>query len=146
MKFRLICLLLIVSFSSFAPVLENPLRDDVLTHTNKLRKSRGLKELVMVSSLNEIAQQHSQDMAKGKQSFGHGGFDKRSAKAIKKLDGSSSFAENVAYGVNSGKEVVDMWKKSAGHRRNILGKYTYIGIGTAKDRRGIIYYTQVFVN
>jgi uncharacterized protein YkwD len=144
MKF-LICLFLLTGFSSFVPPAENPLRDDVLTHTNKLRKSRGLPELVMVSSLNEIAQQHSQDMAKGKVSFGHGGFDKRSAKAIKKIEGSTSFAENVAYGVNTGKEVVDMWKKSAGHRRNILGKYSYIGIGTAKDRQGKIYYTQVFV-
>jgi uncharacterized protein YkwD len=50
----------------------------------------------------------------------------------------------VAYGPTSGKEVVKQWKGSPGHRRNMLGKYKYIGIGIATDRRGHIYYTQVF--
>lgn len=99
----------------------------------------------MLPALNEIAEEHSKNMAKGKVSFGHGGFEKRSRKARENVSGSMAFAENVAFGVSTGKEVVDMWKKSPGHRRNMLGNFSYIGIGTAKDKSGVIYYTQVFL-
>jgi uncharacterized protein YkwD len=54
-------------------------------------------------------------------------------------------AENVAYGATTAKEVVSMWKGSSGHRKNMLGNYKYIGIGTARDKRGAIYYTEIFV-
>ena len=103
-------------------------------------------ELTMNEGLNAIAKKHSEDMAKGKVGFGHGGFNKRFDLARKKVQGVTTFAENVAYGVETGKEVVDMWKKSSGHRKNMLGHFKYIGIGTAKDRNGRIYYTQVFAN
>ena len=83
-------------------------------------------------------------MAKGRVGFGHGGFARRDALARKKINGIHSFAENVAYGPTTGKQVVTMWKKSSNHRKNMLGRYKYIGIGIAKDRRGRIYYTQVF--
>ena len=83
-------------------------------------------------------------MARGRVGFGHGGFAKRNSIAKKKINPLSSFAENVAYGATNGKEVVKMWKNSPGHRRNMLGRYKFIGIGTAKDKRGRIFYTQVF--
>ncbi|MGN6542438.1 MAG: CAP domain-containing protein, partial [Ginsengibacter sp.] len=49
-----------------------------------------------------------------------------------------------AFGPTSGKQVVDMWKSSPGHRQNLLGRFKYIGVGIAKNRNGRIYYTQVF--
>lgn len=98
----------------------------------------------MRQELNSIAEKHSEDMAKGKVAFGHTGFEKRSAKANKEIKGMHRFAENVAYGASTAKEVVTLWKNSPGHRRNMLGPYKYIGIGIAKDRKGRIYYTQVF--
>jgi uncharacterized protein YkwD len=37
------------------------------------------------------------------------------------------------------------WMESKLHRENILGpNYTDIGLGTARDQNGQIYYTQVF--
>jgi uncharacterized protein YkwD len=137
---------LFISLTSFTPAPENNLGDDVLSYTNKFRKSKGLSALVMNEDLNAIAEGHSINMAKGRVGFGHGGFNKRYALAKTKISNFSGFAENVAYGVNSGKEVVDFWKTSSGHRQNMLGKFRYIGIGTAKDRKGTIYYTQVFAN
>ena len=136
-----ISLTLFISLTSFSPA---GLVDDVLNYTNKFRKSHGLPALVMRDDLNTIAQRHSEDMARGRTGFGHSGFNQRLSQASRK--GFSTFAENVAYGPGSGKEVVNMWKNSSGHRRNILGHYRYIGIGTAKDRHGVIYYTQVFAN
>jgi uncharacterized protein YkwD len=137
---------LFTSLTSFSPAPDKSLADDVLSYTNKFRKSKGLTPLVMNEDLNAIAEAHSVNMAKGRVAFGHGGFNKRYAMAKTKISDFSGFAENVAYGVNTGKEVVEMWKGSSGHRQNMLGKYKYIGIGTAKDRNGQIYYTQVFAN
>jgi uncharacterized protein YkwD len=122
------------------------LRDDVLKYTNELRQSKGLPPLEMRDDLNALAADHSTDMAKGKTGFGHDGFQQRQQAVHKFLPTVSAFAENVALGATSGKEVVSMWKKSSGHRRNILGTYKYIGIGIATDKQGVMYYTQLFVN
>lgn len=137
------CCLFILS--SFAPVKDS-LVDEIFSNTNQFRSSRGLQKLAMREELNVIAQRHSVNMARGKVAFGHDGFNKRSREAEKSLGNLQSFAENVAYGAHSAREVVDMWKKSTDHRRNMLGKFRYIGIGVAQDKKGRLYYTQVFAN
>ena len=133
-------LLLLVSFISKSEGLTN----DVLKYTNQFRKSKGLPALIMRDDLNAIADKHSEDMAKGRCNFGHVGYEKREAQ-VKRIFQSCSMAENVAYGASTGKEVVSLWKNSNGHRRNMLGDYKYIGIGIARDQRGVVYYTQIFV-
>ena len=139
------CFFLLVSLNSFSPHIDHAnLVSDILSLTNQFRKSEGLPVLIMKQQLNELAQKHSADMARGRVAFGHAGFGEREAKAQREIKGVYSFAENVAYGVNSANEVVTMWKNSPGHRRNMLGPYKYIGIGTAKDSKGQIYFTEVF--
>ncbi|HKB45337.1 MAG TPA: CAP domain-containing protein [Chitinophagaceae bacterium] len=133
-------LLLLVSFIS----KPEGITDDVLKYTNQFRKAKGLPALIMRNDLNAIADKHSEDMAKGRCDFGHDGYEKRETQ-VKRIFQSCSMAENVAYGASTGKEVVSLWKNSSGHRRNMLGNYKYIGIGIARDRRGIVYYTQIFV-
>lgn len=139
-----ICILFFASLVSFSPNKNINLVSDILNQTNQFRRLNGLPALVIRQELNAIAQKHSADMASGRIGFGHGGFSKRNAMAMQEIKGIHSFAENVAYGASTGKEVVNLWKTSAGHRRNMLGRYKYIGIGTAKDKKGRIFYTQVF--
>ncbi|HMK26344.1 MAG TPA: CAP domain-containing protein [Chitinophagaceae bacterium] len=136
---------LLLLLSSSVPVREG-LTDDILKYTNQFRRSEGKPALLMRNDLNAIARRHSEDMASGRCDFGHAGFDKRESEAEKLVSPFHGMAENVAYGPETGKEVVAMWQNSRGHRKNILGDYKYIGIGTATDRRGIIYYTQIFVH
>lgn len=133
-------LLILSSFSYPSGGLVN----DVLSYTNQFRKSKGKHVLIMRDDLNAIARRHSENMAKGRVAFGHSGFDKRHAQA-QRIFQSCTMAENVAYGVSTGKDVVQIWKKSSDHRSNMLGNYNYIGIGTAKDRSGRVYYTQIFI-
>ncbi|MGZ8523630.1 MAG: CAP domain-containing protein [Chitinophagaceae bacterium] len=140
----LACVAIFTSLISFSLVTDTHLVNDVLSQTNKFRRSKGLPALVINEDLNALAQKHSANMAKGRVRFGHGGFSQREAQAKRKINPLHSFAENVAFGPTTGKQVVTMWKNSSGHRRNMLGQYKYIGIGIAKDRRGHIYYTQVF--
>lgn len=139
--FSVISLLL---FSSSAPLKEG-LTEDVLKYTNQFRKSKGLPALEMRNELNAIARNHSEDMASGRRSFGHGGYDQRELKVKKIIKPYSAMAENVAYGARNGKEAFEIWKNSSGHKKNMLGNYKYIGIGTAQNKRGVIYYTQIFV-
>ncbi|MDP4264323.1 MAG: CAP domain-containing protein [Bacteroidota bacterium] len=141
-----ISLTILSSLASFSPPPAAGIADDVLKYTNNFRKSKGLTTLIMRDDLNSLAQKHSEDMARGRVGFGHSGFNRRYNEASKMIKGFKNFGENVAYGARSGKEAVTMWENSTGHRRNLLGNYRYIGIGTAKDRHGIIYYTQVFAN
>ena len=139
-----ICLLFFAGLSSFSLVKTNDLVNDVLTETNQFRKTKGLPELQLIEELNVIAQQHSNNMAKGKVAFGHDGFDKRNNMAVQRMKSIKGFAENVAFGAYTGKDAVDMWKGSEGHRKNMLGRFRYVGIGIAKNKQGRIFYTQVF--
>ena len=138
----------IISFFSFTSgqAFTDKLKEDVLKYTNQYRKSKGLHTLEMRDDLNAIARKHSEDMASGRTSFGHNGYNQRVVKIKKTVKPCEGFvAENVAYGANNGKEAFDIWKKSSEHRKNMLGDYKYIGIGTARSKKGIIYYTQIFV-
>ena len=121
------------------------LNDEVLKYTNQFRKSHRLPPLEMRDDLNEIARRHSDDMATGKRRFGHDGFDQRESEVQKIVQPFSEMAENVALGATTGKEVVQMWKDSPGHRENMLGNYKYLGIGTAVNNQGTIYFTSIFV-
>jgi uncharacterized protein YkwD len=128
-----------------AIVHSDGLNDDVLKYTNQFRKSKHLPSLEMREDLNAIAQKHSEYMAKGERKFGHDGFNQREAEVQKIIQPFSEMAENVAYGATTGKEVVEMWKDSPGHRKNMLGNYKYMGIGTDSDGHGTIYFTAIFV-
>jgi uncharacterized protein YkwD len=119
---------------------------DILTYTNQFRKAKGLPALTLQNDLSEIATRHSRNMADGRTRFGHDGFAKRSKEAAKYLSMLRAFAENVAFGPMTGKEVVEGWKNSPGHRKNMLGNFKYIGIGTATRKDGTIYFTQIFAN
>ena len=136
---------LFVCFSSFSLSGEPGLEKDIFTQTNEFRSLNGLPPLLYREDLGEIARKHSADMAGGRTGFGHNGFDDREARIKTIITPYHGMAENVAYGAHSAKEVVSIWKKSSGHRRNMLGPYKYIGIGTARDRKGQIFFTEIFV-
>src|SRR5678815_4308519 len=83
------------------------LNEDILKYTNQFRKSKGLTSLIMRDDLNAIARKHSEDMAKGRSDFGHRGYDQREQQVQKLIKPFYGMAENVAYGVAGGKQVVD---------------------------------------
>lgn len=145
---RFVFIFLVISSLAFTPGRSSTdkLTEDVLKYTNQFRKSKGLKAVEMREDLNAIARKHSDDMAGGRCSFGHDGYDLRVSKIKKTIKPCEGYiGENVAFGASNGKEAVDVWKNSSAHRKNMLGDYKYIGIGTARNRQGVIYYTQIFV-
>ena len=58
----------------------------------------------------------------------------------------SAAAENIARGQSSPAAVMNTWMNSAGHRANILSTlYNQIGVGVARDSRGTLFWTQMFI-
>jgi len=121
------------------------MEEQILYYTNKFRKSKGLPPLQLNETISREARDHSRDMASGRTGFGHEGFEERVDHVSKKLGRVASAAENVAYGNLDAAGVVNGWIKSPGHRRNMLGNYNLIGIGAARGKGKIIFFTQVFI-
>lgn len=118
---------------------------DILKYVNEYRRGIGLLPLQPIDAATSQAEKHSRDMATGRSAFGHDGFEQR-VEAIKKSVGFiSASAENVAYGNLDAKEVVKGWLNSPGHRKNIEGHYAQTGIGVYRDRKGVTYFTQIFI-
>jgi len=112
---------------------------------NKYRASKKLPPLSVDPEITQIARIHSENMANGKVSFSHDGFEGR-AKAI--TIPYQSVAENLAYNMGSSDPVrnaVEGWIKSDGHRKNMEGQFNVTGIGVAKNAKGEYYFTQLFV-
>ncbi len=119
--------------------------EDILSKINQHRSSKGLLPLKINSNIAGEAEKHSQQMASGKTSFGHSGFDARVTRISNVLGPPRKSAENVALGSKSADEVVRGWLNSPGHKQNIEGDFTLTGIGVARDKKGVLYYTQLFI-
>ena len=126
----------------------------VIEATNALRSNRGPNGLTPSVSLIGIAQAHARNMA---QRDRYGDSD-RNGHVLDGRDmeyriraGGYAFvrvAENVGYQLNRPDPVASMmqgWRKSAGHRRNmLLDDVTQIGVGAARGRSGRWYFVQLF--
>ncbi|MEP6489485.1 CAP domain-containing protein [Microcoleus vaginatus GB2-A3] len=112
---------------------------------NQYRASKKLPPLNIDPRISQIARIHSENMANGKVSFSHDGFEGR-AEAI--TIPYKSVAENLAYNLGYSDPVrnaVEGWIKSDGHRKNMEGQFNVTGIGVAKNAKGEYYFTQLFV-
>ena len=56
----------------------------------------------------------------------------------------SPSAENIAAYYQTPQAVMNGWINSSGHYANIIGGYSYIGIGVYKDSDGKLYWVQLF--
>ena len=127
------------------PVASGNMETSILANVNTHRRSLGLSSLQMMDAANQQAFNHSKNMATDKTAFGHDGFSQRVRTIEQSAGKTTASAENVAYGSLSAKEVVNVWLNSPPHRKNMEGNYNFIGIGSYKDRRGVIYFTQIFI-
>lgn len=129
-----------------APTVNVSMADEILKYINEYRRRKRLPPMAINAKMNTEAQKHSENMAARRTSFGHNGFQGRLKRISPALDGLSGGAENVAMGSTTAKEVVDNWLKSSVHRQNIEGRYNFTGIGVAPDKRGVLYFTQIFAS
>ena len=129
-----------------APASNAGMADEILKYINDYRRKKGLPALSMNASINAEAQRHSENMAARRTSFSHNGFQGRIKRIASALNGGiGNAAENVAMGRSSARDVVNDWLTSSMHKRNIEGHYNITGIGVAADKKGVLYFTQIFV-
>jgi uncharacterized protein YkwD len=98
---------------------------------NSYRVSRGLPALVWDGRAAAVAKAHSRDMFE-EGYFSHTSPDGRSLRDRLKARALnySSAGENIAWGQKTGRDVLEAWLRSKGHRRNIEGQdFTHHGVG-----------------
>jgi uncharacterized protein YkwD len=138
-------MLLFINTIQPAQAAEASMQTEILHHINQYRITHGLSRLTMNATISKEATQHSREMATHQLPFGHNKFDQRVKRLSKTIPYTNGCAENVAYNYKDAKDVVKNWLLSPGHLQNIRGHYNLTGIGVARDERGRIYYTQLFV-
>ncbi|MFA6917591.1 MAG: CAP domain-containing protein [Candidatus Gracilibacteria bacterium] len=122
---------------------EKTLRKELLYLINKSRKQHGLSSVSTSTGLNNLAQKHSEDMAKNDyfshfDKAGNSPEDRRLTMGIQ-----TPVSENIAKDV-SVKFAHEGLMRSASHRSNILQTdWTKVGLGIA-EKNGYIYVTQEF--
>ena len=126
------------------PVVTKPYSAEILRIHNLHRDGR--LPLVLHPLLTRAAQKHADWMAR-KEAMSHRGEGFSSAGQRIKESGYhwSTYGENVAYGKVSPQEVMRVWLKSRGHRRNITNSaYQEIGVGYAVSAKGLMYWCVTF--
>lgn len=120
---------------------------EVVRLVNIERSKNGLSLLKENWELSRVARYKSQDMI-NKSYFSHTSPTYGSPFTMMESFGLrfSAAGENIAMGQRTPQEVVNAWMNSPGHRSNILSpNYAQIGVGLAKDKNGICYWTQMFI-
>lgn len=121
--------------------------NEVIRLVNVERSKKGLQPLSANWELSRVARLKSQDMA-NKGYFSHQSPTYGSPFNMMESFGIrfSSAGENIAYGQKTPAQVMSAWMNSPGHRANILSpSYTQIGVGLARNRNGVPYWTQMFI-
>lgn len=118
----------------------------VITLTNQERAAHGCGPLTQNAALTRAARGHSKEMATRNRMTHHGANGSDAGDRVKQAGyPATKWAENIAYGQATPKEVVDVWMDSSGHRANILDcGLTEIGVGHVVNKQGVPYWTQDF--
>jgi uncharacterized protein YkwD len=117
--------------------------EEILQLVNAHRASIGKDALSFDALANNLAYEHTLYMIE-QNDISHDYFDERADRLFDEGN-ANSVGENVAYGQRSAKEVMEAWLNSSGHRENIEGNFTHIGIAVVKNASGTYYFTQLFM-
>lgn len=108
-------------------------------HTNDERTDRDRKALRQGACLQKFATSQARLMAAKEQMF------HQPLVPVLTGCGLTLAGENVGYGFNSGRAIVNAWMKSPAHRANILERgYRLMAIGASRGDDGLWYVAQVF--
>lgn len=145
MRFRAILVLFLLAGVPTVAASAKPKDPEVASFVrlmNAHRVSRGLPALVWDDRLAAVAEAHSRDMSRHHY-FSHTWSDGRLTWSRLEARGIeySRAGENIAWGQETGRAVLDSWLHSPGHRKNIEnGAFTRHGVGKVGP-----YWTHVFI-
>jgi hypothetical protein len=122
-----------------AAVADSGTEGEFLAKINATRASAGLGQLQVDGGLRSHARVHTQDMMDANKIFHSGSGELGAAGGT----GWDQIGENVGRG-QSPTSLHNAFMESPGHKKNILGDYNYVGIGTG-SKDGYLYVTVVFM-
>lgn len=122
-----------------AAIADSGTEGEFLAKINATRASAGLGQLQVDGGLRSHARVHTQDMMDANKIF-HSGSGELGASGGTGWD---RIGENVGRG-QSPTSLHNAFMDSPGHKKNILGDYNYVGIGTG-SKDGYLYVTVVFM-
>jgi len=126
----------------------------VFEAVNSYRRSQGAGTLQRHAGLDRLAMKHSEYLRRNRGNFSlhgknvsHHGFDGRALVARQNYQ-MMNISENVAAAYNPGASapsvLVDLWRGSKDHRKNMTESWTHSGIGVVVDSDGTVFATQLF--
>lgn len=133
---------------------DNSTSSQLFHAVNSYRLSQGKQALQRHAGLDRLAQSHSEHLRKNRGTFklygsnvSHIGFDGRTAIARERYQ-MENISENVAAADHPGKAagpvIIQLWKSSKDHHKNMLDSWTYTGVGVVVDSDGTAFATQLF--
>ena len=123
------------------------LESEVIRLVNVERAKAGVPALTENNELDRIARIKSNDFIE-KNYFAHTSPTYGTPFDMLKSFGVTFTAagENIASGQGTAAQVMNTWMNSPGHKANILNStYNQIGVGAARDNKGTLYWTQLFI-
>ncbi len=126
----------------------------LLNEVNSYRATKGKSALQRHTGLDRLAQEHCEYLRKHRGTFqlngknvSHIGFDGRALVARERYQ-MANVSENVAAARHPGRNpaplMVELWKGSKDHHKNMLEDWTHTGIGVVVDSDGMVFATQLF--
>jgi len=115
---------------------------EILELVNQHRQEKGLVALKRIGTADEMAVEHTNYMI-SQGAISHDNFNTRFQELQEKVNANSA-GENVASGYQNAGSVMNGWLNSSGHKANIEGNYTHIGLAAIKNPQGRYYFTQLF--
>ena len=120
----------------------------VVAITNSVRARAGCGPVTPNARLSYAAWLHSRDMA-GRGYFSHGSPGGSSPGSRVNSVGYrwAAYGENIAWGQQDARTVMNDWMSSPGHRANILNcRFRNVGVAVAYNSRGVPFWTQDFAS
>jgi uncharacterized protein YkwD len=116
----------------------------IVTLINNHRVAMGLNPLEVINHISYKSEEHNIYMIDNNV-VNHDYFQQRTNNLIQVL-GAERVAENIAYNYQSAESAMAAWLNSPGHRANIEGDFTHLGISVTVDEvTGKKYYTNMFM-
>ena len=116
----------------------------LVTLINDYRASIGLNTLEVINHISYKSQEHNIYMIDNNV-VNHDYFHQRYNNLIQVL-GADRVGENIAYNYQTPESAMSAWLNSPGHKANIEGDYTHLGISvTVDETTGKKYYTNMFM-
>ena len=139
---HLLATLLLATIALLVPALPASAAeaDTIYSLLNDARAANGQNALARNSSLDQVAAAWAGQLAAA------GVLSHNPNYPSQIPAGWSEAGENVARGQQNATEMHLAWMNSAGHRANILGNYTDVGVAWLTDASGMTWGVQVFAN